>query len=142
MRKGQMAITAGLVLLVTAIVGLYVVDSITSPFCMCLDSQTAENSSIAVSVWNNYTCDGEKCESDYRVVCDGTELELGVDYDIDDCNYMVTNITYDGEPCILYYTYEGSYYHGDDILGTIMCNLIIIAAIGVLALAGAWLWMR
>jgi hypothetical protein len=136
--KGQAAVAGIVVLLVAGILGMMILADFTNGFCNCLPTTTGENASVPVSVWVNNTCAGEKCETDWYLVCDGDLLEVGTHYDIDGCNYMVTDIAYDGTPCTLTYTYEGDYYAGDSILGTIICLLPVLIALGLLTLAVGW----
>lgn len=139
--KGEMAIITGAILLVTMVVGVFVVDSVSCGFCQCTDAPDLTKTLI-VDVWNNESCIGEKCATDYGVTCNDTELEVGTEYNIDDCNVQLLNATWNDTACVLDYTYEGSYYQGTDLLGTIVCNIPIIMGVAGLALAGAWLFMK
>jgi hypothetical protein len=144
-RKGQIGMALIIALMASVVVyliGISMVDTVCSPFCNCIADETAENASITVNGWSYQTCTGDKCDTDYRLLCNGTELEVGTEYEIDDCDYMVTNASYDGGYCTLYYTYEGDYYHGTDVLGIIMCNIPLIMAVAGFLLAGGLVFFK
>ena len=139
--KGELAIITGVVLLVSMVIGVFVVDSVSCGFCQCTDAP-AMPKTLVVNVWNNASCVGDKCLTDWGVTCNSTELTAGVDYNIDDCNVQLTNATWNNTVCYLDYTYEGSYYQGTDILGVIVCNIPIIMGAAGLALGAIWLYMK
>jgi len=140
--KGAFAIALAVAVLITMVVGVYLTDDIACRFCLCTPSETSINASVPASVWVNNTCVGDKCATDFALYCNDTELEVGTEYDILNCDYMVTNVSYDGGSCYLEYTYEGDYYHGTDVVGLVMCNIALVMAALGLGLAGMWVWMK
>ena len=143
MNKGQAGVGIALAaaMLVTMVIGIGIVDDIASGFCQC-DGPEYFNETLIVTEWVNTTCIGEKCDTGWDLVCNDTELEPGVEYNVDDCNLQLTNATWNDTSCLFGYEYEGSYYHGTDTLGLIMCNIALIMATLGLTLAGAWLYMK
>lgn len=139
MKKGNMAMAGAMV--VMAIIALAVTDSIVAPICNCIDADSM-NATLILNTWVNNTCDGTKCESDYSVTCGDTELVVGDDYSIDDCDIRLEDVTYNNTSCRLDYTIEGDNYHGSDIFGVVMCNIPIIAAVTTLLLAGTWIFLK
>ena len=139
MEKGQ--VTGIFLMLAIGLISLVVLADFTDGFCNCLDGTALTNASVPVDVWVNNTCDGEKCDTEYSLTCDGVQLEVGDEYDILDCDYMVTNATYDGTSCTLEYTYEGDYYN-DGLVGMLVCYLPVLVALGLLVLAGGWFMLR
>jgi len=133
MQKGQ--VTAVVLLLVAGVVGLVVLSSITDTFCNCTPA-TMEKT-LVDSTWVNASCAGTKCATDYSVTCNGTELEVGTEYSIDDCNVRLDNATWNNTVCTLAYTYEGDSYDSG-ILGTIVCMLPVLIAVGLMVAAVAW----
>lgn len=137
-QKGQVVVTV-MTLVVAAILGLVVLDSITSTFCEgCLEQTEFTQANTIVSTWYNNTCIGEKCDTDYSLTCNGTELEAGVDYSISDCDFSLDNVAYNDTTCVLDYTAVTSDNNDDGILGTIVCMLPVLAALGILLLAIGW----
>ena len=133
-QKGNVAMIATLI--IAAIIGVVVLNSLTSTFCNCTPDTTAEKN-VTTNVWNNYTCTGTKCATDYSLECDGDTLVVGNDYSINGCDYRMENNTYNQTLCTLHYTYEGDNYN-DGILATIVCLLPVLAAVGILLLAITW----
>ena len=133
MQKGQ--VTAVVLLLVAGVVGLVVLSSITDTFCNC--DEKSMNKTLLFETWVNDTCDGDKCHNDpWLVTCNGTELEQ-TEYDIDDCNIMLNNATWNDTSCLYEYNAEVSYYDSG-ILGTIVCLLPVLIAVGLMVAAVAW----
>ena len=140
-QKGQ-AVVGIMVLIVSGIIALTVLNSITSGFCegcVAQDSFTDTNVvSDPVPIWENHTCIGDKCDTDYSLTCNGTEMEVGVDYSIWDCDYRLDNAAYNATNCTLDYTAVTSATNDSGILGTIVCLLPVLAALGILVLAIGW----
>lgn len=137
MKRGQAELAVAVVAVVVAgIIGLSLTDSMCSPFCNCIDGTDITDDPVFVNEWQNHTCDGDKCDSDYSLSCNGTTLVVGNEYDIWNCDYMLTNATYNNTACTLQYTYEGENYHGNDAMGIVACNIPLVFALGVLFLAG------
>lgn len=139
--KGAFGLAMAAVLVVAAVVGIGVVDDITCKFCQC-DDADAINDTLYSGEWVNNTCDGEKCDTLYYVYCNSTLLEAGTDYNIDECNIYLTNATWNNTNCMLEYDIEGSYYHGNDVTGIVMCNIPVIMAALALALGAGWLFWK
>ena len=141
--KGQAtAIALAAAVLVTMVVGIGITDDITCKFCQC-EEATPLNKTLVFNVWNNESCEGEKCDNeDWGVICNSTTLVPGNEYNINDCDVQLTNATWNNTNCQLDYNYEGSYYHGTDVVALIMCNIPILMGTAGLALAGAWLFLK
>ena len=140
-QKGQVVVTV-MVMIVAAIVGVTVLNSITSGFCegcVAQDSFTDYNvTSDPVPVWENHTCIGDKCDTDYELTCNGTVQEVGVDYSISDCDYRLENAALNNTTCVLDYTAVTSSTNDSGIFGTIVCLLPVLAALGIMVLAITW----
>ena len=132
-QKGQ----AGLAMaVIVAVIGLIVLNGFTAPFCTCTDATNNETllNGTAVDM-----CEGETlCELD-SIVCNDTTLTLNTlavlgDYDADDCSITLVNNTWNDTSCQATYSYEGDTYESG-ILGTIICMLPVLVALGIMVLA-------
>jgi len=130
------------ILLVVGVIGLVVLTSLTDGFCEgCVDQTSFTDTNVVsdpVPIWENHTCVGEKCDTDYLLTCNGTEMEAGVDYSISDCDYRLENAAYNATNCTLDYTAVTSDTYVEGILGTIICLLPVLVALGLLVGAVAW----
>ena len=140
-QKGQVVITV-MVMIIAAIVGLIVLNSITSTFCTECSEQTAIAKNLTTVAWVNDTCVGTKCSDEpWSVTCNSTELEAGTEYSIDDCNVLLTNATWNNTICYLNYEASGTgttTNYDSGILGVIVCLLPVLAALGIMVLAITW----
>jgi len=136
MKKGQ-ASTGLVILVVMATIMVTVIFGFTGEFCNC----TPNDSSITFNgtgVNVSGECVGTKCTTGYSLVCNGTTLVPGVDYNIyHNCNLTMLNGTYENSTCTFNYTYEGAYYN-QGLLSVIVCNIPILFALGVLVLGVGW----
>jgi hypothetical protein len=138
--KGQMAIASIVVLLVAGVIGMMVLAEFTGGFCNCIAG--TRNETLLNDTAVDFECQGKICEVSY-VLCDDvylnqTHLAIPGEYTRDGCEFTLTDDTYDGMDCQLGYTYEGDYYAGDTILGTIVCLLPVLIALGLLFFAIGW----
>ena len=153
MNKGQ--ITAGIVMLVTAIVGLVILDGVVQP---TWDTATVINEDPAdgstVTNGTTYTLDGT---NGWKCIPSGTSFTA---YDNTNSTvipssaytyttyptpaaWTLTNASYGGTNVTLNYTVVScSMYMSSSILRTIMQNITVIAAVVALGLAGLWLYTR
>lgn len=140
--KGQMGIVVALITgMITGIIALAVLSNIAGGFCEgCLQQTniTQLNVDVTDAIWYNNTCVGDKCDTDFTLYCNNVALEAGVDYSIDDCDFRVDNIVYNATDCTLEYTAVESEYNSEGILGTIMCLMPVLAALGLVVLAVGW----
>lgn len=139
--KGQLAFA--IVALITLVVGIYLVDELTYPWCNCVDADDI-NMTLFYEVENNtYPCDGVKCDTDYSVWCNGTELNVTAgEYTIDGCNVTLENQTWNNTNCMLEYTHEGDNYHGTDATAQVVCNIPVIALLLGFILAGGYAFFK
>jgi hypothetical protein len=150
-RKGQMAISAGIVLLLTAVVGLFIVDSVTVPVTT---ATTVLNESLGTVYNGTAVTFANGCVvAEPTNVYDWTNATavnvsqfLYTPQEWPDRGAQVITFAsggFDHNGTVVTVDYEyGCSYGTTPILRTVVGNLVIIAAIGVLALAGMWLWMR
>ena len=138
--KGQIAFAV--IALLTVVIGVFLVDQLCAPWCNCVDGTAITDTAVYVNEWQNHTCDGVKCDTDYTLTCNGTELEAGVDYSISSCDYRLDQIANNNSVCVLEYTYEGENYHGEDITGLVVCNIPLIALILGFVVAGGYALMK
>ena len=131
-----------MVMIIAAIVGLIVLNSITSTFCTECAEQTEIAKNLTTVNWVNDTCVGDKCHDEpWDVTCNSTELVPGNEYDIDNCNVLLTNATWNNTICYLHYSASGTGAtdnYDSGILGIIVCLLPVLAALGIMVLAITW----
>jgi len=135
-QKGNVGMIVALI--IGALVGVVVLNSmVSSLFCGECTSQTPIAKNLTTVAWVNDTCVGDKCSAEpWSVTCNGTTLIPGNEYDIDDCDVLLTNATWNNTIC--YENYESSNAGYTGILAVIVCMLPVLVALGILVLAVSW----